>query len=373
MPGEWAVVSAWERFKDADPQKKKRILLLGAVGALLMAMVMSLGMLKFTSRPNFCVTCHEMKPEYQTWQTSSHSKVSCVTCHIKPGPVNFVKKKVEDLNQLRLHVTNRVPENIRMPEKIENEVCESCHTTQRAVTASGDIKIPHAKHIEVQGLVCVDCHFSVVHAGVARNENNQSKATPQLMAKLAGVDAKSFRPSMVACIQCHNLRNGPITCGACHKEIKTPKSHQTEAWKFGHGSEAVQSWNECLFCHDIALGQPPVTQVRDLQAIQDNQFCLNCHLKRPPAHDSNWYLGHRRPASQDKTPCFVCHDQKKTPGSKVGTTISCDRCHTANHPSDWGQQHPNVVKKDGMVQCFTCHQAKSCGDCHEKNGVHANI
>ena len=39
----------------------------------------------YTSRPEFCNSCHIMEPYYKSWQESSHKNVSCIECHFPPG------------------------------------------------------------------------------------------------------------------------------------------------------------------------------------------------------------------------------------------------------------------------------------------------
>ena len=39
----------------------------------------------YTSRPQFCNSCHIMEPYYASWQQSSHKDVSCIECHFPPG------------------------------------------------------------------------------------------------------------------------------------------------------------------------------------------------------------------------------------------------------------------------------------------------
>src|ERR1043166_2940426 len=53
-----------------------------------------------TSQPRFCASCHIMKPYYQSWQHSAHSKFACVECHIPPGVSATIQKKWEALSMV---------------------------------------------------------------------------------------------------------------------------------------------------------------------------------------------------------------------------------------------------------------------------------
>ncbi|MHB1652314.1 MAG: NapC/NirT family cytochrome c, partial [Desulfitobacteriaceae bacterium] len=121
----WAVLwpAAWS----------KRLLMITGLFALGM-----IGTVQATSLPAFCGSCHEMKPEYATWQASAHDKIACVKCHIGPGIIPLVKDKVEAVNQVFEHVTKRYYLPLEIKKPIPNSVCESCHTEARTITPSGD-------------------------------------------------------------------------------------------------------------------------------------------------------------------------------------------------------------------------------------------
>lgn len=192
-----------------------------AVGAL--ALALSAGMIKATSTPAFCSRCHEMKPEYATWAASAHSKVPCVKCHMEPGAVSFLKAKLNGLKQVFTHVTGGVERPIRLPETISNTVCEACHSSERETTPSGDLKIPHGKHLE-NGLVrCADCHRLVAHAGVA--DRGAVEIDEAFLAALARAAPKEFRPVMPRCVRCHFEEKAGYRCGDCHQGSKSPESH----------------------------------------------------------------------------------------------------------------------------------------------------
>lgn len=38
-----------------------------------------------TSGPTFCAKCHEVKDYTTSWETSAHSKVTCLECHQPRG------------------------------------------------------------------------------------------------------------------------------------------------------------------------------------------------------------------------------------------------------------------------------------------------
>lgn len=167
------------------------------------------GVLSFTNSPTFCSSCHEMAPEYTTYTASAHNQISCVQCHIKPGVTNMLTHKVKSLKEVYYHVTG-VPEQIVQTEEeaVSNENCLQCHSKNRLVTASGDLKVNHKGHIE-KDIPCITCHEGVVHAKIASRGINIEEARGEWTKKNAEklAEEKYLRPNMGTCIDCHDKVN----------------------------------------------------------------------------------------------------------------------------------------------------------------------
>ncbi|WP_434512000.1 cytochrome c3 family protein [Desulfitobacterium sp. AusDCA] len=339
---------------------------------IVLAMVFATGAaLKLTSTPQFCSSCHEMKPEYTTWQQTSHSKIACVQCHIEPGAVNLVKHKLNSMTQLYEHLTGKVPNPITMSETIKNDVCEQCHSTMRQVTASGDIIIPHDKHLK-QGISCIACHAGVVHGFATERgltpKNDYETWTEEKAQKVTSFD--DTKSTMEACLDCHDqvnagkkpwlekegvaktekerveesraikaMANGEkplenatatsskpsenatmhpptIQCQACHSTMKTPNSHSEATWGTTHGLEARKDVRVCAECHSRQKERALLkvnTDVKDY--VRGNAFCMNCHEKRPAGHlesKKDWLPVHPAFIKDKNNPgCLVCHDIEK--------------------------------------------------------------
>jgi len=116
----------------------------------------------YTSRSEFCATCHEMDPMYQSWQTSSHKNVACEDCHAEPGVKGTVKTKAKGLKELYLHVTSSKIQ----PKASEKDInCYNCHQDKVKLNADKALaaKDPHTvKHFD-NGMACVTCHSGIVH------------------------------------------------------------------------------------------------------------------------------------------------------------------------------------------------------------------
>lgn len=339
---------------------------------IVLAMVFATGAaLKLTSTPQFCSSCHEMKPEFTTWQQTSHSKIACVQCHIEPGAANLVKHKLNSMTQLYEHLTGKVPNPITMSETIKNDVCEQCHSTMRQVTASGDIIIPHDKHLK-QGISCIACHAGVAH-GFATERGLTSKKDYETWTEEKAKKVTTFddtKSTMEACLDCHDqvnagkkpwlekegvaktekerveesqvikaMANGEkplenatatsskpsenatmhpptIQCQVCHSAIKTPNSHSGAAWGTTHGLEASKDVRVCAECHSRQKERALLKANSDVKEyVRSNAFCMNCHEKRPAGHlesKKDWLPVHPAFIKDKKNPgCLVCHDIEK--------------------------------------------------------------
>ncbi|GAW92988.1 cytochrome c3 family protein [Calderihabitans maritimus] len=116
--------------------------------------------IEYTSRPEFCSSCHEMKEFYTSWTTSSHRNVNCLKCHSDPGLVGLIKTKIKALGEVYHHFT----QTYETPIKINSETwsfsrrCLRCH--QEVVDKSNG---PHnQKHFAME-MACTRCHEGLVH------------------------------------------------------------------------------------------------------------------------------------------------------------------------------------------------------------------
>jgi len=86
----------------------------------------------FMETPRFCGNvCHKvMQPEYDAYNTSAHSRVACVECHVGSGASSTVKAKLAGLRQVWGVLTSHYPRPIPTPVhslRPANETCEHCH------------------------------------------------------------------------------------------------------------------------------------------------------------------------------------------------------------------------------------------------------
>ncbi|WP_075865702.1 cytochrome c3 family protein [Carboxydothermus islandicus] len=275
----------------------------------------------------FCFSCHEMRPEYYTWETSSHNKIECWRCHINTGPWFPFWVSLNGGANLVKHLTGFYEKPIRITYSIDNKRCLSCHILE-SVTPGGDIIIPHDKHL-ARGVACVTCHFGVVHYQIAeRGEtrgNYESWSVNKALAERQSVNQKLL---MNGCITCHNEREVSTECKTCHLKIAAPPDHQKPSWGNNHGSTALNNVGYCASCH---TGKEFLEGLQGQKKLywytRQNSFCRDCHLRKPEFHLDNWIPNHDDAvALKGEITCYACHDVDKGEGINKNP-IYCNKCH----------------------------------------------
>ncbi len=286
-----------------------------------------------------CAQCHEMRPEVLTWQVTAHDKFACTVCHVNKKAANYVGK----------HQSQDYSKPIKIVDTVPNSVCLSCHTSaeNRTSSPSGDLKIPHQKHIDA-GVACVKCHYGVVHAKIAERDltsilpdpSNYEAWTPDIAKKVA--TKEYILPSMWTCIDCHKVAGVSVKCGTCHTTIPTLPSHDQPTWKTEHGKYARNDLQECINCHATPgvptfIAQSTGDKAADFARAQ--QFCYSCHTTRPEFHQKNMVPIHPALVAQlGPQNCLTCHDLKQPGPDEKVPRVYCNQCHWFNSISDIQQQ-----------------------------------
>lgn len=116
----------------------------------------------FSNDPRACVNCHIMRPQYDSWQNSSHHTVAgCVECHL---PHDLAPKLLAKADNGWRHswafTFQDFPEPIRITSRnarILQDNCVNCHPTVVHQMLAG--------RPEAEAPSCVHCHADVGHAG----------------------------------------------------------------------------------------------------------------------------------------------------------------------------------------------------------------
>lgn len=383
---------AWMKIKNIDwknPINRWKLLF----GSLLFVIIMgatTYGALALTSTPTFCSACHEMAPEHVTYTASAHSEIKCTQCHIPPGAKNFVVHKVKSLKEVYYHFVGP-PDPIVQTEAVENVACLQCHSSNRLVSATGDLIVNHEGHIDAE-IPCITCHSGVVHAKVVERGLNTSDTydywTQENADKL--IKSEYLRPNMGTCIDCHDKVN-----------------HGEEPWRdiayslpeggHGHGDENEEDESEAHVPYVVA--ETEKTENIILQAIGKQKTdvklsmeCNVCHLEvsTPNHHEAeDWDQNHGKFAIKELDQCMDCHQESKwiktmpkesieslinatatkakyiedmgTVKKEVRDNAFCGTCHAERPPNhlesdEWLTSHANLAKtKVEKEECFVCH------------------
>lgn len=288
-----------------------------AIIGIIFWLLQSSAMTFFTAPPT-CNFCHEMTPNYDTWQKSRHAKINCLGCHLPPGgALTVFTDDLRALEEVIRHFAGAYPQIINkdshVSKEMKEEVCERCHALEnlRRFEVVSEIKMNHARHKKAK-ISCPRCHNRVVHLG-ARDYPYFNGLT-----------------MMQGCMRCHRPgkafmtsegEKAPTTCSTCHEADRALKV-------FGKAKPTVADFSDCRACHGLI--SPQLVREFDNTAMAASQIdCIDCHGEH--FEDFN-------PQPDPKT-CNLCHSDtskkvvKKTHGEKIKTPfkrakdVKCSFCH----------------------------------------------
>lgn len=237
----------------------------------------SAGLIVYTERPEFCLTCHNMKPYYDSWKKSAHNKEKCIECHYAPGIKAHVIGKINGLIEVANHLIGKYP--VKFSAKVDDLTClrQGCHTREAVVSKrvmfKGKVEFDHGKHFasskaNIQ-LNCDNCHKQLTNEEhIAIDEN--------------------------ACFTCHfkNFEDEKLMeqCLQCHRTIKDFDNHKEFLKEPGAN---------CLTCH---------SQAKSGKGEVLKQLCVNCHADKKdiqkPLEAASMHKAH---TPDNKADCRDCH------------------------------------------------------------------
>ena len=122
----------------SNPELRKLVYFIGAttVANVVIGSQLAYSAVNYMDSVSFCgKTCHTvMQPEFTAYQSSPHSRVECVKCHIGPGASWFVQSKLSGTRQLFAVAFHTYPRPIPTPVhnlRPARETCEACHWPQK--------------------------------------------------------------------------------------------------------------------------------------------------------------------------------------------------------------------------------------------------
>src|SRR3989338_8269279 len=140
------------------------------IAAAAVAAILFLCLIKFSTSPSFCHSCHIMKPYYDSWAGSKHNKVSCVYCHYPPTKkADLLWRKFQALSQVVKYVTRTY--SSKPFAEVDDSAClrKGCHSMrllEGKVEFGKGITFDHTPHLQEtrrgRKLRCASCHSQIV-------------------------------------------------------------------------------------------------------------------------------------------------------------------------------------------------------------------
>lgn len=269
----------------------------------------------YVDQPNYCRSCHEMENAFFSWETSRHSKTSCLPCHQTPGVTGYLEQKA-DLVQMIVAAQRRSYEAPILAD-VSNKSCLKCHQnkTSRMIESLG-IRVRHSDFL-AKGYQCTQCHNTAGHGDKVANPSY---------------------PTMDICAKCHNNQIASARCSRCHV------SDIGDSRRAGRRDfpRATLTPIPCNRCHAT-------------------ETCNKCHGVEMP-HPSDWIeraTHAKESAFEKKEVCKKCHDMD-----------FCNDCHNfPGHGPNFKEEHGKITTRDKQQGCIGCHHKIKnnqdyCGLCH---------
>jgi len=121
-------------------------------------------------KPETCVNCHIMAPQYSTWYHSSHRETSsCNDCHVPQNNIfsKYYFKAMDGLRHATIFTLRREPQVIFIKEagrKAVHNNCIRCHS--ELLTDSKMIARNDELHKFRMNRDCMECHRETPHGRV---------------------------------------------------------------------------------------------------------------------------------------------------------------------------------------------------------------
>jgi len=333
--------------------------------------ILFVGAAEYTSRPQFCPTCHYMRPFYEGWKQSSHSNVPCMKCHYPPGLQGTLRAKVEGLLQVGRYLTQAYKKSKPWAE-IPDESClqSGCHETRllHGQVIFKTVKFNHRPHLTQlrrnKKLRCTSCHSQIVQGA-------------------------HITVTETTCFICHfkgdHQALETAKCTLCHDPpVRTSDGDKVP---YDH-TKVLERGLKCQRCHgEMVVGDAAVPKER----------CFTCHWEedRLRRYGETEFL-HKRHVTDRKVECNQCHleiQHKRPSPERAYTALDCRTCHDQFHqaqvtlftgrgvPGAKPVPNPMFTRGLGCQGCHVFHETiegfgefgqtlvakpQSCEQCHGK-------
>lgn len=154
------------------------------VGLFFLVIYLSNAPSYFSDKPEACINCHVMIPQFTTWRNSSHARfATCNDCHLPQD--NIFKKLYFKANDGLRHATiftfRLEPQVIQIKDAGKNVVQENCiRCHQNLIDRTNLIPTSYSKFTHGKDMLCWDCHRETPHGRVNSLASTPFAAVPKL-------------------------------------------------------------------------------------------------------------------------------------------------------------------------------------------------
>jgi len=161
-----------KNFIPPDRWKVPVIIIAGIfTGLALFAFHISKAPSYLSDKPETCVNCHIMAPQYSTWKHSAHREVAhCNDCHVPHNTVinKYYFKAKDGMRHASIFTLRKEPQVILIREEGANVVQENCIRCHAAMLQN----IEDMRNRNITGEIsfekkCVSCHRETPHGRVS--------------------------------------------------------------------------------------------------------------------------------------------------------------------------------------------------------------
>ncbi len=161
-------------FKALIPPAQWRLGVLFSMGVLfgLFLLVLHLGRATsyLSDKPEACVNCHVMYPQFATWERSSHGRGTvCNDCHVPHDNIisKYYFKATDGLRHSFMFTFRLEPQVIQIKQAGKNAVQQNCIRCHIDVIHPVSLRSISNQKIQEEGDgYCWDCHREVPHGRV---------------------------------------------------------------------------------------------------------------------------------------------------------------------------------------------------------------
>ncbi|MDI9539753.1 MAG: cytochrome c nitrite reductase small subunit [Bacteroidota bacterium] len=140
------------------------------IGLTLLTIYMSKAHSYLSDKPETCINCHIMAPQYATWGHSSHREwTNCNDCHVPHNNIfnTYYFKAMDGLRHATVFTLRREPQVIfikKQGSKAVHQNCIRCHSALLIDPKLSSWTEDHDGHRT--GRKCWECHREVPHGRV---------------------------------------------------------------------------------------------------------------------------------------------------------------------------------------------------------------